>query len=36
MNGLIERGEDSPLPVIKAIQEAAAGHPVLAGAAERP
>jgi len=33
---LMERGEDSPLAVIKAIQEAAAGHPLLAGVAERP
>jgi Protein of unknown function (DUF3015) len=32
---LIERGEGSPLTVIKAIQEAAAGHPLLAGIAER-
>jgi hypothetical protein len=36
MNGLIERGEDSPLAVIKAIQEAAVGHPVLASVVERP
>jgi hypothetical protein len=33
---LMERGEDSPLAVIKAIQEAAVGHPLLAGIAERP
>ena len=33
---LVERGEDSPLAVIKAIQEAAVGHPVVAGVAERP
>ena len=33
---LMERGEDSPLAVIKAIQEAAVGHPLLAGVAERP
>ena len=32
----MERGEDSPLAVIKAIQEAAVGHPLLAGIAERP
>jgi hypothetical protein len=36
MDGLIERGEDSSLAVIKAIQEAAGGHPLLAGIAERP
>jgi len=36
MNGLIERGEDSPLAVIKAIQEAAVEHSLLAGVAERP
>ena len=33
---LMERGEVSPLAVIKAIQEAATGHPLLAGVAERP
>ena len=33
---LVERGEDSPLAVIKAIQEAAVGHPVVAGVVERP
>jgi hypothetical protein len=33
---LMERGEDSPLAVIKAIQEVAVGHPLLAGVAERP
>lgn len=33
---LVERGEDSPLAVIKAIQEAAGGHPVVAGVVERP
>lgn len=33
---LVERGEDSPLAVIRAIQEAAVGHPVVAGATERP
>ena len=33
---LMERGEHSPLAVIKAIQEAAVGHPLLAGVAERP
>ena len=33
---LMERGEDSPRSVIKAIQEAAAGHPLLADIAERP
>jgi hypothetical protein len=32
---LMERGEDSPLAVIKAIQEVAVGHPLLAGVAER-
>jgi hypothetical protein len=32
---LMERGEVSPLAVIKAIQEAAVGHPLLAGVAER-
>jgi len=35
MDGLIERGEDSPLAVIKAIQETVVGHPLLAGVAER-
>jgi len=29
-------GEDSPLAVIKAIQEAAVENPLLAGIAERP
>jgi hypothetical protein len=29
MDGLIERGEDSPLAVIKAIQEVAVGHQLL-------
>jgi len=33
---LTERGEVSPLAVIKAIQAAAVGHPLLAGVAERP
>lgn len=33
---LTEGGGDSPLAVIKAIQEAAVGHLVLAGVAERP
>jgi hypothetical protein len=33
---LMEKGEDSPLAIIKAVQEAAVGHPVLAGVAERP
>jgi hypothetical protein len=33
---LMERGENSPLTVIKAIQEAADGHPVFAGVAEKP
>ena len=33
---LMERGEDSPLAVIKAIQEAAVENPLLAGIAERP
>jgi hypothetical protein len=33
---LMERGEDSPLAVIKAIQEAAVGHRLLAGVAEWP
>jgi len=33
---LLERGEDSPLAVIKAIQEVAAGHPLLADIVERP
>jgi DUF3015 family protein len=33
---LMERGEDSPLSVIKAIQEAAVGYPLLAGVAEKP
>ena len=33
---LTERGEVSPLAVIKAIQEAVVGHPLLAGGAERP
>jgi len=33
---LTERGEVSPLAVIKAIQEAVVGHPLLAGVAERP
>jgi hypothetical protein len=33
---LMERREDSPLAVIKAIQEAANGHQVLARVAERP
>jgi hypothetical protein len=33
---LMERGEDSSLAVIKAIQEAAVGHPLLAGIAEKP
>ena len=33
---LMERGEDSPLAAIKAIQEASVGHPLLAGIAERP
>jgi hypothetical protein len=35
MGGLIERGEVSPRSVIKAIQELTAGHPLLAGIAER-
>lgn len=33
---LMERGDVSPLAVINAIQAAAAGHPLLAGIAERP
>jgi hypothetical protein len=33
---LLERGEDSPLAVIKAIQEVVAGHPLFADIAERP
>jgi hypothetical protein len=33
---LMERGEDSPLAVIKAIQETVVRGPVLAGIAERP
>ena len=33
---LMERGEDSPLSVMKAIQETAVGHPLLAGVAEGP
>ena len=33
---LMERGENSPLAVIKAIQETVIGGPVLAGIAERP
>jgi hypothetical protein len=36
VDGLIERGEASPRSVIKAIQEAAVGHPVLASVVERP
>ena len=32
----MEKGEDSPLAVIKAIQEAAVGHPLLAGVAKKP
>jgi hypothetical protein len=32
----MERGEESPLAVIMAIQEAAVGHPLLAGVSERP
>ena len=32
---LLERGEDSPLSVMKAIQETVVGHPLLAGVAER-
>jgi hypothetical protein len=36
MDGLIEKGEDSPRSVIKAIQEAAVENPLLAGIAERP
>jgi hypothetical protein len=33
---LMERGEDSPFSVIKAIQESVTGHPLLAGVADRP
>ena len=33
---LMERGEKSPLAVIRAIQETVIGDPVLAGIAERP
>jgi hypothetical protein len=33
---LLERGENFPLAVIKAIQEEADGHPVFAGVAEKP
>lgn len=33
---LLERGKDSPLAVIKAIQEVVAGHPLFADIAERP
>jgi hypothetical protein len=33
---LLERGEDSPLAVIKAIREVVAGHPLFADIAERP
>jgi hypothetical protein len=33
---LMERGEDSPRSVIKAIQEVVAGHPLFADIAERP
>lgn len=33
---LMVRGADSPLAAIRAIQEAAVGHPVVAGATERP
>jgi hypothetical protein len=33
---LLERGEDSPLAVIKAIQEVVAGHPLFADIAEWP
>jgi hypothetical protein len=33
---LMERGKDSPLAVIKAIQEATVKNPLLAGIAERP
>jgi hypothetical protein len=33
---LMERDENSPLAVIKAIQEAADGHPMLAGVVGKP
>ena len=33
---LMERDKNSPLAVIKALQETVIGHPVLAGIAERP
>lgn len=33
---LMERGENSPLAVIKALQETMVGHSVLAGIGERP
>ena len=33
---LMERDENSPLAVIKAIQEAADGHPMLAGVTRKP
>ena len=32
----MERDENSPLAVIKAIQEAADGHPMLAGVTRKP
>jgi hypothetical protein len=36
MDGLIERGENSPLAAIKASQETVVEHPLLAGVAKRP